>query len=127
MTEMSLEIDSRLISCVVPKGRGAPLQKALADNKAIHNATLHHGRGVGKSLHGADRSMGDQQERDILEVIVEQEKCDEIFEYIFLKLKLMNHMVESYMSQKSPRILDLGYLTSLGKKNKLTKSKAVKL
>ena len=83
MTEMSLEIDSRLISCVVPKGRGAPLQKALADNKALHNATLHHGRGVGKSLHSANRSIGDQQERDILEVIVGQDKCDEIFEYIF--------------------------------------------
>ena len=88
MTEMSLEKDRRLISCVVPKGRGAPLQKALADNKAIHNATLYHGRGVGKSLHGTDRSMGDQQERDILEVIVEQEKCDEIFEYIFFEAKI---------------------------------------
>ena len=88
MTEMSLEIDSRLISCVVPKGRGAPLQQALADNKAIHNATLHHGRGVGKSLHGADRSLGDQQERDILEVLVQQEKCDEILEYMFFEAQI---------------------------------------
>jgi nitrogen regulatory protein PII len=88
MTELSLETDSRLISCVVPKGRGAPLQKALADNKALHNATLHHGRGVGKSLHSANRSIGDQQERDILEVIVGQDKCDEIFEYIFFEAKI---------------------------------------
>ena len=88
MTEMSLEIDSRLISCVIPKGRGAPLQRALADNKAIHNATLYHGRGVGKNFHGAGRSMGDQQERDILEVIVQQGKCDEIFEYIFFEAQI---------------------------------------
>ena len=88
MTELSLETDSRLISCVVPKGRGATRQKALADNKAIHNAILHHGRGVGKSLHSANRSIGDQQERDILEVIVGQNKCDEIFEYIFFEAKI---------------------------------------
>ena len=88
MTELSLETDSRLISCVVPKGRGAPLQKALADNKAIHNATLHHGRGVGKSLHSVNRSIGDQQERDILEVIVGQDKCDEIFEYIYFEANI---------------------------------------
>ena len=88
MTELSLETDSRLISCVVPKGRGAPLQKALADNKALHNATLHHGRGVGKSFHSANRTIGDQQERDILEVIVGQDKCDEIFEYIFFEAKI---------------------------------------
>ena len=88
MTELSLETDSRLISCVVPKGRGAPLQKALADNKAIQNATLHHGRGVGKSLHSANRSIGDQQERDILELIVGQDKCDEIFEYIFFEANI---------------------------------------
>ena len=88
MAELSLETDSRLISCVVPKGRGAPLQKALADNKAIHNATLHHGRGVGKSLHGGSRSIGDQEERDILEVIVRQDKCDEIFEYIYFEAKI---------------------------------------
>ena len=118
MTELSLETDSRLISCVVPKGRGAPLQKALADNKAIHNATLHHGRGVGKSLHSANRSIGDQQERDILEVIVGQDKRDEIFS-IFLKQRSMNRMAELFMSQKSPRIRTSSYLTSLGKKNKL--------
>ena len=88
MTELSLETDSRLISCVVPKGRGAALQKALADNKALHNATLHHGRGVGKSLHSANRSIGDQQEQDILEVIVGQDKCEEIFEYIFFEAKI---------------------------------------
>jgi len=88
MTELSLETDSRLISCIVPKGRGAPLQKALADNKALHNATFHHGRGVGKSLHNANRSIGDQQERDILEVIVGQDKCDEIFEYIFFEANI---------------------------------------
>ena len=88
MTEMSLETDSRLISCVVPKGRGASLQRSLADKKAIRNATLHHGRGVGKSLHRADRSVGDQQEQDILEVIVQQEKCDEIFEYIFFEAQI---------------------------------------
>ena len=88
MTELSLETDSRLISCVVPKGRGAPLQKALADNKALHNATLHHGRGVGKSLHSANRSIGDQQERDILEVIVGQDKCDETSEFIYFEAKI---------------------------------------
>ena len=88
MTELSLGTDSRLISCVVPKGRGAQVQKALAEKKAIHNATLHHGRGVGKSLHGANRSIGDQQERDILEIIVRHDKCDEIFEYISFEAKI---------------------------------------
>ena len=67
--------------------------------------------------------MGDQEERDILEVIVRQDKCDEIFEFIF-EAKI-NEPHGGIMSQSLQNCTS-SYLTSLGKKNKL-ELKALKL
>ncbi|MBA59504.1 MAG: hypothetical protein CMQ40_10080 [Gammaproteobacteria bacterium] len=88
MNDLPLQTESRLISCILPKGQGMPLQKALAEEKEIFSANLHHGRGVGKGFHLNERSVGDQQEREILEVVVPFPIADEIFDFIYYKAKI---------------------------------------
>lgn len=88
MAELSYHTENKLIACVLPKGKARPLQEALAKEKGIQSGNFHHGRGVGRDSHIRDRGIGEQQERDIFEVVVEPEKADEIFEYIFMQAEM---------------------------------------
>ena len=40
--------DARLITCILPKGRGRIVQEALAEEEGIHTATGHGARGSGR-------------------------------------------------------------------------------
>lgn len=75
--------DTKLITAILPKGRSRPLQEALVEQKGIHTGQFHYGRGVGRDSHIRDRGIGEQQEREIFEVIVTQELAEEVFQFIF--------------------------------------------
>ena len=83
MAEIRYSTNTRLIACILPKGRARSLQQALVEEKNIVTATFHYGRGVGRDSHIRDRGIGEQQEREIFEVVVPAEQAEEIFEYIF--------------------------------------------
>ena len=80
---MKFETGTKLITCILPKGKALLLQRALVDEKNIHAGTFHYGRGVGRDFHIKDRGVGEQQEREILEVVVSSEEADELFEFMF--------------------------------------------
>jgi nitrogen regulatory protein PII len=83
MPEIRYETETKMIACVLPKGRGRPLQQALVDQKDIITGTFHYGRGIGRESHIRDRGIGEQQEREVFEVVVPAERAEEIFEFIF--------------------------------------------
>lgn len=83
MSEVRYEVDTKMISCVLPKGRARPLQKALVEEHGVQCGNFHYGRGVGRESRISERGIGEQQEREIFEVVVSAEKSDEIFEFIF--------------------------------------------
>ncbi len=85
MPEVKFETTNKLIACVLPKGRARALQQSLVDQKNIHSGNFHYGRGVGRESHIRDRGIGEQQEREIFEVIVPADRADEIFEFIFFE------------------------------------------
>lgn len=85
MPEIKFETSTKLIACILPKGRARALQQSLVDQKNIHCGNFHSGRGVGRDSQIRDRGIGEQQERGIFEVIVPAEQADEIFEYIFFE------------------------------------------
>lgn len=85
MSEVSYDKDIKLISCVLPKGRARPLQQALVKAHGIQCGNFHYGRGVGRESRISERGIGEQQEREIFEVVVAAEKSDEIFEFIFIQ------------------------------------------
>ena len=76
----------KLITCILPKGRGSLVEKALVEEKDIHTANLNHARGVGKlSVGKRRRGLGAQQEKDILSVSVSADQADDVFAFMFFK------------------------------------------
>ena len=82
MTHPIIE-DARLITCILPKGKAKPLQEALVRDKGLHAANFHRGRGVGRFSPLSARGIGEQQEKEILEVNVPAAQADELFEFMF--------------------------------------------
>jgi hypothetical protein len=72
--------DDRLLGCVLPRGTGIPLLARLAQEKGITRAEVHSGRG----FMGSDpRGLFNRVEKDVMSVIVEGERADEIFAWLY--------------------------------------------
>ncbi|MFT5208570.1 MAG: hypothetical protein ACI9CE_000284 [Flavobacterium sp.] len=83
---MNIQEQVKQITCILPKGSSAPIEKGLIDDQQIHEANFHYARGLGKL--NSDRGFGEQREKEILEVMVKPEIADKIFEYIFFKAEM---------------------------------------
>lgn len=79
---------AKLITCIVAKGRAAALQSALIEEKGIHSANIHHGRGVGRFAPLAERGVGEQGEKEIVEISVDGAIADEVFEFVFFEAEI---------------------------------------
>ena len=65
--------NSKLITCIIPKGEGLNIISLLKDEKNICTANVAGGRGGGKR---------GRLEVDIITVVVEGESADDIFDFI---------------------------------------------
>ena len=91
---------AKLITCVLPKGKALHLQAGLIDEKNIHTAIIHHGRGVGRFAPLAERGIGEQREKEIVDIVVTPDEADDIFEYVFYRAGLNEpHGGIVYMTQ----------------------------
>ncbi len=88
MAEPAYDTNARLITCILPKGRARALQQVLVDERGIQTGTFHYGRGVGRESHIRDRGIGEQQEREVFDVIVDNDVAEELFAYIFAEAKM---------------------------------------
>ncbi len=73
----------KLITCILPKGTAMGVIKNLKDEKGIITANVDSARGMGKLTPDAHRGVGEQAEKEILNVVIPAEQSDELFEYIF--------------------------------------------
>jgi len=80
----NVQEDARQIVCIVPKGKASAIQKGLVDDHGIYDASFNHARGSSKSSL-LMKGLGQQREKDVLQVSVRKEMADEIFKYIFFK------------------------------------------
>lgn len=76
---MNVIDDCKLITCITPKGKGLEIVRELKDEKGITTGNVAGGRGGGRR---------GRLEVDILTVVVESERADEIFEYIYDKAEI---------------------------------------
>jgi len=76
-------ISSKLISAILPKGVALEVIKKLREEKNISSAILNYARGTGKLTPLKYRESVVEREKEILTVIVEADRSEEIFEYIF--------------------------------------------
>jgi len=79
---------AKLITCIVPKGKARRIETGLIEDHGIHAANFHYARGVGRFSPLSARGIGEQLEKEILEVSVPAECADEVMEYIFFKGEL---------------------------------------
>ena len=73
---MNIINDCKLITCITTKGKGLSVVKELKEEKGIITGNVAGGRGGGRR---------GRLEVDILTVVVERERADEIFEFIYDK------------------------------------------
>jgi len=78
----------KLISCILAKGKAAAVREALIEEKGIHSANIHHGRGVGRYTTLAERGVGEQGEKEIMEISVDGAIADDIFEFVFFTAEI---------------------------------------
>jgi len=74
---------SKLVTCILPKGKGVSVVRALKDEKALFGAHVNSARGTGRMTHWTERKQMAETEKDVLTVIVPKEREDEIFAYIY--------------------------------------------
>lgn len=74
------------ITCFLPKGTGVKMVEILHSEKNISSTNVHSGRGQKTAESG--KEYGAWNEQDILTVIIDENRAEEIFEYIFFQGKL---------------------------------------
>lgn len=73
----------KLITCILPQGVAFGVLEKLKLEKDIVSGNINYARGMGKLTPLAHRGVGEQTEKEILQVMVSAERSDEIFEYIY--------------------------------------------
>lgn len=79
---MQLQI-TKLITAILPKGTSLGVIDKLKNEKSLTTANFIYARGMGKLTPVKYRGVGEQSEKEILSVVVESSKADEIFDYIY--------------------------------------------
>lgn len=72
--------DYRIITCIMPAGRGAEVMEALRRELGVVSTSLHHARGIG--THSL-RHRVYSDEKQVLTVVVAAEQGDAVFELIY--------------------------------------------
>ena len=75
--------DIKRITCFLPKGTGIHLVELLHDEKNIDSTNVHTGRGL-RTVENV-KDYGAWTEQDVLTVVVDAERADEIFAFIFFQ------------------------------------------
>jgi len=68
------------ITCFLPKGAGVKMVEMLHSEKNIASTNVHSGRG--------QRTAETWKEQEILTVVVDEDRAEEIFEYIYFQGEL---------------------------------------
>ena len=74
--------NSKLITSFLPKGKGLELVKAVKEGTGISTGNVSRHRGTGTS---SNSNFGEWVEVDVFDVVVEAERADEVFNFIYEK------------------------------------------
>ena len=79
---MNIVTDSKRITCAVPETKAVDLVRLLHKDKGIHSANIHRGRGRSSNIR-QEQTFGKYVEVEIVTVIVDSDRADEIFEFMY--------------------------------------------
>jgi hypothetical protein len=77
--------DYRVLTCIMPTGRGTEVLEALRRETGVISAYAHHARGIG--THSL-RNRVFSDEKQILTALVEAERADEVFHFLYFNAGL---------------------------------------
>lgn len=73
----------KLITCILPKGLARPVLESVKSRFELTTANINSARGIGKITPLKYRGLGGQAEKEILTVLVDAARADEVFEFIY--------------------------------------------
>jgi hypothetical protein len=76
---------SKVITCIMPDGRGSELLEALRLELGVISASVHHARGVGT---GSLRHRVYAEEKQVLITLVAAEHADAVFEFLYMRAEI---------------------------------------
>ena len=77
-----------MITAILPKGRDKDLVKKLVHELGIDRVNVNHARGIGRITPLRHRGIGETTEKAIVTVMVDVERADEIFDFIYFAAEL---------------------------------------
>lgn len=75
----------KLITVILPKGRDKELVKKLVQDLGIQSVNVNYARGLGRITPLHHRGVGETTEKSIVTVLVDAERADDVFEFIFFE------------------------------------------
>jgi hypothetical protein len=80
--------EAKLITCILPKGIAAGVSEKLLNEKGIVTGNINNARGSGHITAKMHRKVGYQTEKEIFRVVVDADRADEVFEFIYIHAEL---------------------------------------
>lgn len=80
--------ESKLITCILPRGRAEGVLRFLKEDFGIVTANVYFARGSGRMTPLAYRGAGEQTEKEIVTVVVASEQAESIFSEIFFRAEI---------------------------------------
>jgi len=79
----AIAVDRKLITCILPKGIAAKVSEKLLNEKGIVTGNINNARGSGHITAKMHRKAGYQTEKEMFRVVVDSNRAEEIFEFIY--------------------------------------------
>lgn len=73
----------KFITAILPKGLDTELVHRLVKELGIDSINVSYARGLGRITPLRHRGVGETTEKAIITVVIEEERADEVFEFIF--------------------------------------------
>lgn len=78
-----MRVSHKQIVAILPKGKGLDIIRALKEEKQVVSANLNFARGVGRMGPLRSRGLGEQSEKEIVNVIVPADTAEDVYSYIY--------------------------------------------
>jgi nitrogen regulatory protein PII len=75
--------ETKLITCILPKGIAGGVSEKLLKEKGIVTGHINNARGSGHITAKMHQKAGYQTEKELFRIVVDANRADEVFEFIF--------------------------------------------
>jgi len=82
---VKIQTRHKMITAIVPKGKAQKLVEQLVYELGISRVNVNHSRGLGRITPLRQRGIGETTEKEVVTVLIEPERAEEVFDFIFFE------------------------------------------